>query len=249
MSLPGADFLFAADDGGPASYSQARAWIASRFNFAGLTLHSAKCTWLSWGGAVGAPDIDRLMLGHHRSSQLSMMILYARDDVLPQLRVQVRVLGALSAGWRPRLVAARGSQVSPCGVESLTLLSFVPQELKDSLPETWRQELQASLGRPVVVKEEPLDNSESSDCDVVSDNGDTESEDEGIASMAWAVCAGNKLVMPSRGTVHAALRTDESWRAACGAKSAPDAELVLGSLKCTEGLAPCGHLACKARLG
>jgi hypothetical protein len=39
-----------------------------------------------------------------------MATLYGRDDVLPQLRLQIRVLSAAAGGWRPLQSQGRGSE-------------------------------------------------------------------------------------------------------------------------------------------
>jgi hypothetical protein len=103
----------------PASYICALAALRQLCVQAGLplaearlvTLHSLKVCFLTWGLQLDAPLSERSSQGHHREAGLrGMATLYGRDDVLPQLRLQIRVLSAAAGGWRPLQSQGRGSE-------------------------------------------------------------------------------------------------------------------------------------------
>jgi hypothetical protein len=65
-----------------------------------------KVTLLAWSGQIAASSSDqRKHQGHHR---LDLADIYARDETLAALRVQLHVLQALAEGWRPRIAQERG---------------------------------------------------------------------------------------------------------------------------------------------
>ena len=64
-----------------------------------FTSHSLKATMLAWSRMVLAGGRDmRQQQGHHK---LDMAALYARDDTVGALRLQLQVERALLQGWRP----------------------------------------------------------------------------------------------------------------------------------------------------
>ena len=80
---------------------------------AGLfTLHSLKATLLAWSQQLGGvADADKAAQGHHRcpAAGISRCVpKYGRDDVVPQLRCQERLLVALDKGWMPKIPLDRG---------------------------------------------------------------------------------------------------------------------------------------------
>ena len=92
------------------------------------TLHSLKTTGLSWGLQLDVDVHQRRLWGHHRSvdSGSKMVTKYSRDDVLPALRAQLRVLQAIRGGWVPLAPQSRGAQ-HPVAETALTA-PLVPLE-------------------------------------------------------------------------------------------------------------------------
>ena len=77
----------------------------------GYSLHSAKCTVLSWARQLLLPEEVRAEQGHHKpSSARASVRLYSRDDVWGALKVQREVIRALHDGWRPLSPQSRGAQ-------------------------------------------------------------------------------------------------------------------------------------------
>ena len=71
------------------------------------TAHSLKATLLTWARVVLVDGRDmRQQQGHHK---LDMAALYARDDTVGALRLQLQVLRALRTGWRPVACHGRGA--------------------------------------------------------------------------------------------------------------------------------------------
>ena len=72
-------------------------------------LRSCKVTTLSWASQL---DIDaqlKAAQGHHATVDVGKSVRkYRRDDVLPQLNCQHRLLGAIGKGWRPVTPLQRG---------------------------------------------------------------------------------------------------------------------------------------------
>lgn len=75
-----------------------------------LTLHSLKCTLLSWALQCKIDPVERAAQGHHRYQGASQCVQrYGRDDVAPQLSCQAQILAALRKGWRPGIPVLRGA--------------------------------------------------------------------------------------------------------------------------------------------
>jgi hypothetical protein len=216
-----------------------------------VTPHSAKPTWLSWASSLGVPEFERLVQGHHKPSEKAMVLLYSRDDVGPQLRLQVRVLLALANGWRPGQVHFRGG-VSLASDSSVTCLNSVPACLLGLLPERWEVSPTtiAAAAKADPGLKEAL--SLGSDLEFLSDSEaeslDSASESEVAQMDDWAKCPGLKLIMKSRNVVHAGV----GGAPACGASLARDTEFCDSDWEddCEVGvkLAPCRHVACRSRL-
>ena len=244
--MPGADFTIATKRGGLASYGKVRSFLQELIPEERVTPHSAKPTWLSWGALVGATDNERLCQGHHKPADRTMLTLYSRNDVAPQLQLQVKVLIALSSGWRPPAVSARGACVVQRGEDSLNILKLVPMCFQELLPEHWSQTRAVSIGKSAV---EPSDDIPS---DSDSDEGLSESDTEGSPCEAdsWRTAACQRLLMRCRGIVHAGVAS----RPACGASLSRDTAILeadeeFEDLEVSDALlAPCGHSACLARL-
>ena len=117
------DALFFSFDAGapsfvPLSYGQALLRLrslASRWSeeiglastqwISGLSLHSLKATFLSYGAQTNQSEQDRAVQGHHK---LGSVALYGRDDCLPALRLQRAVVSCFSKGWRAQTPLQRG---------------------------------------------------------------------------------------------------------------------------------------------
>lgn len=74
-----------------------------------FTLHSLKCTMLSWLAQLHLPPEVRASQGHH--TFVHSVQLYSRDDVYASLHAQAEVRQALDNGWTPTIPLARGSQI------------------------------------------------------------------------------------------------------------------------------------------
>ena len=70
------------------------------------TLHSMKCTLLSFYRQCDYPDDICHLQGHHKA--LTSMRLYGRDDVSPCITQQVKFINTVRQGWRARTPLLRG---------------------------------------------------------------------------------------------------------------------------------------------
>ena len=70
------------------------------------TLHSMKCTLLSFYRQCDYPDDIRHLQGHHKA--LTSMRLYGRDDVSPCISQHSKFINAVRQGWRARTPLLRG---------------------------------------------------------------------------------------------------------------------------------------------
>ena len=115
------DFMIAGPSGSRASFTYVMAQFRRILvSYGGIpadvvhnySLHSLKATPLSWALQVEVePTMSRLW-GHHRSREHgeAMVREYGRDDVLPALRAQWKVLKAIWGGWVPLTPQARGGK-------------------------------------------------------------------------------------------------------------------------------------------
>ena len=209
------------------------------------TGHSLKATLLTWAEGLGLPDRERQAQGHHAPVH-RCMVLYGRDDVLPQLRLQIRIMSFLCRGWRPQRILARGSRAP--GVEPPVpegaIVASVPPSLLALLPESFNfTPLPAPSGdtsssEPPAEQEE-VASTDSADSSSVADSSDRENADVDLAAIVHFT---RPVVRSSRGTLHAAERHGEVWTPLCGLASA--LHLVtsgpLGRI--------CRHAACRSRL-
>ena len=76
-----------------------------------FSLHSCKATTLSWALQLDVKESWRIAQGHHKPSHKSAQ-KYGRDDVLPQLRCQKRLVSAIWRGWLPVTPLQRGNYPS-----------------------------------------------------------------------------------------------------------------------------------------
>ena len=115
------DFLLADAKGNCASYAQVLGWFRYLLVHKGglspeqaalYTLHSLKTTGLSWALQLEVPEPYKKAWGHHRGNSGERMVsLYGRDDVLPALRAQWRVLSCVREGWVPLTPQGRGGSM------------------------------------------------------------------------------------------------------------------------------------------
>ena len=70
------------------------------------TLHSMKCTLLSFYRQCDYSDDVRHLQGHHKA--LTSMRLYGRDDVSPCISQHIKFIRAVRQGWRARTPLLRG---------------------------------------------------------------------------------------------------------------------------------------------
>lgn len=74
------------------------------------SLHSCKTTVLSWALQLNVRLDWRAARGHHKSQVSDSVRKYGRNDILPQLQCQRRVLKKIALGWRPERAVQRGVQ-------------------------------------------------------------------------------------------------------------------------------------------
>ena len=64
---------------------------------------------LSWARQLSIESDARRIQGHHRLSGADRSVaLYSRDDIIPMVRLQARVVAAFRSGFRPLQPVARG---------------------------------------------------------------------------------------------------------------------------------------------
>ena len=74
-------------------------------------IHSCKTTILSWALQLNVRPDWRAAQGHHKSQVSESVRKYGRkNDILPQLQCQRRVLKKIALGWRPEMAVQRGVQ-------------------------------------------------------------------------------------------------------------------------------------------
>ena len=78
-----------------------------------FTLHSLKASTLSWANQLDLSLEERAAQGHHRlRNSAGCVEKYRRDDLLPALRCQRRLIQAFAAGWMPGTPLARGIKLA-----------------------------------------------------------------------------------------------------------------------------------------
>ena len=94
----------------PISGREVKAWICNilqqmpSFQVDGFTSHGLKATTLAMLAKYGAPDAERLVLGHHSSSSKGSLEVYSRDLQAAPLRTLDSMLLAIRCGqFRPDL--------------------------------------------------------------------------------------------------------------------------------------------------
>ena len=77
--------------------------------FSLIAAQSLKATMLSWARQLSIESDARRIQGHHRLSGADRSVaLYSRDDIIPMVRSQARVVAAFRSGFRPLQPVARG---------------------------------------------------------------------------------------------------------------------------------------------
>ena len=77
--------------------------------FSLIAAQSLKATMLSWARQLSIESDARRIQGHHRLSGADRSVaLYSRDDIIPMVRLQARVVAAFRSGFRPLQPVARG---------------------------------------------------------------------------------------------------------------------------------------------
>ena len=109
--------------------------------FSLIAAQSLKATMLSWARQLSIESDARRIQGHHRLSGADRSVaLYSRDDIIPMVRLQARVVAAFRNGFRPLQPVARGlvaplddfPVVLPSGsLPSLDLAALPPDCLPD----------------------------------------------------------------------------------------------------------------------
>ena len=77
--------------------------------FSLIAAQSLKATMLSWARQLSIESDARRIQGHHRLSGADRSVaLYSRDDIIPMVRLQARVVAAFHNGFRPLQPVSRG---------------------------------------------------------------------------------------------------------------------------------------------
>ena len=77
--------------------------------FSLVAAQSLKATMLSWARQLSIESDARRIQGHHRLSGTDRSVaLYSRDDIIPMVRLQARVVAAFRNGFRPLQPVGRG---------------------------------------------------------------------------------------------------------------------------------------------
>ena len=192
------------------------------------TLHSCKVTTLSWANQLDSDAQLKAAQGHHATVEVGKSVRkYRRDDVLPQLNCQHRLLGAIGKGWRPVTPLQRGvvilddaqGFVPTCNADADTepeVSGDEVEQLADDCP------VQAFDGVAPSDGEEDAEGTASSgseECLASADELDCDSEDGSNYVGPW-------IVNLSSGLFHKACEDPcghkgfswrgKSWRRACG---------------------------------
>ncbi|CAE7483684.1 unnamed protein product, partial [Symbiodinium sp. CCMP2456] len=146
--------------------------------FSLIAAQSLKATMLSWARQLSIESDTRRIQGHHRLSGADRSVaLYSRDDIIPMVRLQARVVAAFRNGFRPLQPLGRGLEapvpdfpvVLPSGVlPSLDSAALPP----DCLPDISVSPLVATPPPPAVppppLPTTPLPSGPPADEDLVS---------------------------------------------------------------------------------
>ena len=247
--LAASDFVFQAPQGGCASFSfvlcnlrrllmekghvpEKHAWNYS--------LHSLKVTGLSWALQVDVDPSSRRFWGHHRAKESGerMAAKYSRDDVLPALRAQLKVLRSIRAGWCPLTPQARGGK-EPLKEVNITSAAAAPLVIP------------AGLEPPAVQGESDTD-SESSRSSSSSSSSSVDSCGEEVSGEEAVVKSGVFLINRITGCFHAAVSIKDRIGRACAplrCVKAPHWESTgCHPVEDDDELVPCSHAACAAYL-
>ena len=215
-----------------------------------------KTTGLSWGLQLDVDVHQRLLWGHHRSvdSGSKMVTKYSRDDVLPALRAQLRVLQAIRGGWVPLAPQSRGAQ-HPVAETALTA-PLVPLEGRfwsGLIPARSRDRDLASDAETEVSDDEDSSSSSSSESEAHVDS-DLEKDKEVEHDLRNStVVPGVFIVNTSSAFYHAAveLGSKQFGRACapCRAIKQPQWEVWHSDPSASgEVFFPCAHGACSSCL-
>ena len=232
---PKQDFLIAACSGKPLAYCAMLGhfrrilWTyggLSRDEAAVFSLHSCKCTLLSWANQLLLDEATRAKQGHHVLPTMSKAVpKYGRDDIVGQIRRQREALAAIHKGWIPCTPLNRGLQPLPEKLD--TSPTPACDEASDTEPESEGEEVLASSQ---------------------SDSGSEDSEEESPI----IAFDGLWMINITTGWYHKAIHdiTGTSWRPACRALSNAKAKFELRETNpCFQGWTPCAHSACKSARG
>ena len=247
--LAASDFVFQAPPGGCASFSfvlgNLRRLLTEKGHVpeklaSNYSLHSLKVTGLFWALQVDVDAICRRCWGHHRAKESGerMAAKYSRDDVLPALRAQLKVLRSIRAGWCPLTPQARGSKEP---LKEVSLINMVASPL--ALP--------AGL--------EPLPGHSGSDTEKESSNSSFSSSSSSADTCGGEVSGSEVVVKPGiflinrmTGCFHAAVAIHDRVGRACAplrCVKAPHWESTgCHPVDIDDELVPCSHAACAAHL-
>ena len=258
-SMRKCDYLFAGPSGARANFCYALGRLRhflvdiggiSEEQASVYTLHSLKTTALSWALQVDVDAEQRRHWGHHRAKDpgSNMVSKYSRDDVLPALRGQLKVLQCIRQGWVPLTPQARGAS-APAPEQQLTS----KLEPLDRLPPG------LAVFKPVAAEVESDTDSDtspkSSSSSVSSSSSSSCSEKEQavvVDNAAHKIATGVYIVNKLTSYFHAAvcLGNGNFGRACAPGKLKQKHWEIWHSEPCDEEevFLPCAHLACASHL-
>ena len=270
--MPTADYLFESPRGGMGKYRDFRNLITE---IAGTqhpwTGHSGKATLCCWAGQLSLDEIERLCQGHHKPGVArGMTVLYSRDDVGPQLRLQARLTLLLKAGWRPVQPLLRGGRLGDEPAVDLSRVLPLPQWLHEMLPEHWQAQLAERVGTSDrdATREERLTIHEDTESEEGQpDDSSGSSEDEELPSPDSQARSSQDrrqtdrqaplpqssqehvfLVSITKNLVHVGIKRGDqtTFQPACGKVRAEDTEEQQDLP--ADNITRCRHIACGSRM-
>ena len=271
LHMPAADYLFESTEGGVGKYRDFRNFISE---ISGRphpwTGHSGKATLCCWAGQLSLDEIERLCQGHHKPGVArGMTVLYSRDDVGPQLRLQARITLMLKTGWRPVQPLLRGGRLGEEPPVDFDRMLPLPYWLHEMLPEHWQAQMQERAGQlRDAAREEILAIKEDSASEEGLTEGSSSSSDEDDRPTPESSRSSQErfqgdrqpplpqssqeqifLVSLAKNIVHIGIKRGDQadFHPACGKIRSDDFEEhhTLAEIRTSR----CRHVACRTRMG
>ena len=229
-----------------------------------FTLHSLKTTVLAWALQLQVAEPEKAAQGHHRFNGTARCVpRYGRNDIIPAIRCQSKVIGAIAGGWVPSTPLNRG-----CMTLEEAESFFARAQAAATMPKPSDAPCEACSDTGDEDEDEVEEEGEESIsepqrmCSPGSSSSDTDnaisSEDESVASgseheCAHPNCAGVWIVNGSSGYFHRAVKIDvedsrlvlANWRLACRPSLAlRDFYSLSQDDPQFAGFSPCQHTGC-----